>query len=164
MLKVTFKYLDKDEVVAYPDADFDDAPDCNEWLNDDRVNALIKSIDDSKVLNVNGRNFIESSMLGVILPKEMSTGVKCLILALKDDEEDRFFKSSSMGDNCFPYLFDISRTKDIKLMINSYFRIFPEEFWGNFDWDTFEVYNIDNGKTYKGRHEFDMMVIDYLVF
>lgn len=163
MLRVTFEYLDRDETISAPDDTFE-FRDYNEWLNDKDVKALIKSIDDSEVININGRNFIDSPMLGTILPKEMSTGVKNLILALKDDEEDRFFKSSLMGDNCLPFLFDISRSKDIKLMINSYFSIFTEELWGNFDWDTFEVYNIDNEKICRGRHEFDMMLVDYLVF
>lgn len=163
MLKVTFKHPNRDEIIISPDDTFS-LCDYNEWLNDSRVELLLKSIDDSKILNVSGRNFIDSSMLGIIVPEEISTGVKCIILALKDDEEDRFFKSSSMGDNCFQYLFDISRNKDIKLYINSYFRIFPKEFWKNFDWDTFEAYNIDNGKTCRGRQEFNDMITDYLVF
>lgn len=66
-----------------------------EWLDDPLVREMIKDVDKSEVIS---RNIINSPVLDEITPKELSGGVKTLILMLK--EPDTVFYASNCGDNC----------------------------------------------------------------
>ena len=51
----------------------------DEWIEDPFVREMIQDVDSSAVLNA---HIIESPVLGPITPKELSGGVKVLILML----------------------------------------------------------------------------------
>ena len=53
----------------------------DEWITDDLSVEMIKDVDKSDVI---GPRLIESPVLGAISPKELSGGVKTLILINKD--------------------------------------------------------------------------------
>ena len=53
-----------------------------EWLTDDFSKEMIKDVDKSTVVS---SRIIDSPVLGAITPKELSGGLKALILIYKDD-------------------------------------------------------------------------------
>lgn len=88
-------YLGKmDEAVYYPPAYFDNRYE-DEWITDRRSVEFIKDVDKSEVI---GAHLIESPLLGPISPKELSGGVKTIMLMLFD-ETGRIFNASVCGDN-----------------------------------------------------------------
>lgn len=82
----------------------------NEWITDEFSVAMIKDVDQSIVV---GPHMIESPVLGAISPKELSGGVKALILIYKDDSQ--IFNASNCGDNCAKWLLKIGEKKDVTI-------------------------------------------------
>ena len=80
----------------------------DEWITDDLSVEMIKDVDKSDVI---GPRLIESPVLGAISPKELSGGVKTLILINKD--RDKIFNASTCGDNCAKWLLKIGETDDV---------------------------------------------------
>lgn len=74
---------------------------------DDFSRRAIKGVDLSDVMD-DGR--ILSPVLGGIVPSQLSGGVKSLMV-LKFT--DKVVNLDSMGDNCFPYLAELGKVKDI---------------------------------------------------
>ena len=66
-----------------------------EWLTDDFSKEMIKDVDKSTVVS---SRIIDSPVLGAITPKELSGGLKALILIYKDDSH--VFNASNCGDDC----------------------------------------------------------------
>ena len=54
----------------------------DEWIEDDFVKKMIQDVDHCTVIS---SHVIDSPILGAITPRELSGGVKVLILMLKDD-------------------------------------------------------------------------------
>ena len=79
-----------------------------EWLLDPDVQQMILDVDKSAVL---GTGAIDSPVLGVIAPVNLSGGVKALILI--DKVCDRVFNASNCGDNCAEWLLRIGKKKDV---------------------------------------------------
>ena len=77
-----------------------------EWLLDPDVQQMILDVDKSAVL---GTGAIDSPVLGVIAPVNLSGGVKALILI--DKVCDRVFNASNCGDNCAEWLLRIGKKK-----------------------------------------------------
>lgn len=69
---------------------------------------MIKDIDKSIV---KGPHLIESPVLGAISPKELSGGVKTLILIHKD--KTKVFNASTCGDNCAKWLLELGKMNDV---------------------------------------------------
>lgn len=69
---------------------------------------MIKDVDKSVVI---GPRLIESPVLGAISPKELSGGVKTLILIHKD--KTKIFKASTCRDNCAKWLLKIGEMNDV---------------------------------------------------
>lgn len=82
----------------------------DEWITDEFSVAMIKDVDQSIVV---GPHMIESPVLGAISPKELSGGVKALILIYKDDSQ--IFNASNCGDNCAKWLLKIGEKKDVTI-------------------------------------------------
>ena len=79
-----------------------------EWLQDPFVKKMILDVDRSEVL---GSGAIDSPVLGVIAPVNLSGGVKALILI--DKIEDKIFNASNCGDNCAKWLLEMGKARDI---------------------------------------------------
>lgn len=80
----------------------------DEWLEDSFVKEMIQDVDHSTVISA---HIIDSPILGAITPKELSGGVKVLILMLKDDSF--VYNASNCGDNCAKWILKIAEQKDL---------------------------------------------------
>lgn len=80
------------------------------WITDELSREMILDIDKSKVI---GARIIDSPVLGAITPRELSGGVKTLILI--DHVSDKIFNASTCGDNCAKWLLKMGKEKDITI-------------------------------------------------
>ena len=80
----------------------------DEWITDELSVEMIKDVDTSVVM---GPHMIESPVLGAISPKELSGGVKTLILIHKD--KTKIFNASTCGDNCAKWLLRLGEMDDV---------------------------------------------------
>ena len=81
-----------------------------EWLTDDFSKEMIQDVDKSTVVSP---RIIDSPVLGAITPRELSGGVKTLILIYKDNSH--VFNASNCGDNCAKWLLKIGEMKDVTI-------------------------------------------------
>ena len=93
MLKIVFG--DIENSIYHPPTYFDNQYE-DEWITDPLSVEMIKDIDKSEVISA---HLIVSPVLGPISTKEISGGVKTLIL-MAFDESEKVFNASSCGDNC----------------------------------------------------------------
>ena len=82
----------------------------DEWITDPMSVEMIRDVDQSEV---KGPRLIDSPVLGAISPKELSGGVKTLILIHKDKEH--IFNASTCGDNCAKWLLKMGEKEDITI-------------------------------------------------
>ena len=80
------------------------------WITNERSKAMIKDVDKSTVI---APRIIESPVLGAITPRELSGGVKTLILI--DQVPDKVFNASTCGDNCARWLLKMGMEKNITI-------------------------------------------------
>ena len=80
------------------------------WITDELSREMILDIDKSKVI---GARIIDSPVLGAITPRELSGGVKTLILI--DHVSDKIFNASTCGDNCAKWLLKMGKEKDMTI-------------------------------------------------
>lgn len=123
----------------------------NKWFSDPIVQQMIMDIDKTKVILYNNAVLFASSILGGIQATDLSGGVKGLILMYKLEKlSSYFFKSSSFGHNCFPWIFQIAKNQDIYMYVNSFFRLpkYEQDYerslvneYGDYD---YTVMNLDN--------------------
>lgn len=104
----------------------------DEWITDPFSVEMIKDVDKSVVV---GPHLIESPVLGPITPKELSGGVKTLILIYKD--RSHLFNASNCGDNCSKWLLKMAENEDIKINLRHLMD------FGN---GKFEIEVLNNGK------------------
>lgn len=78
------------------------------WITDELSKKMIQDVDKSTVI---GPRVIDSPVLGGITPRELSGGVKTLILI--NQVPDKIFNASACGDNCAKWLLDMGEKKDI---------------------------------------------------
>ena len=117
-------YLGKmEEAIYYPPAYFDNRYE-EEWLTDPLSKEMIKDVDKSVVV---GPRLIDSPVLGAIPVKELSGGVKTLIL-LAFDESNQIFNASACGDNCAKWILKISRKKDLTINLRHLMDFGEKEF------------------------------------
>lgn len=122
------------DAPAYFDNVYED-----EWIEDPFVQEMIQDIDHSKVISA---HIIESPILGAITPKELSGGVKVLILMLKDDSF--IYNMSNCGNNCGKWILKIAEQKDLTVYLQHILR-----FEG-----TFEIQIMNTGKIVHNREEY----------
>lgn len=117
-------YLGKmEEAIYYPPAYFDNRYE-EEWITDPLSKEMIKDVDQSVVV---GPRLIDSPVLGAISVKELSGGVKTLIL-LAFDESNQIFNASACGDNCAKWILKISRKKDLTINLRHLMDFGEKEF------------------------------------
>lgn len=78
------------------------------WITDELSKKMIQDVDKSTVI---GPRVIDSPVLGGITPRELSGGVKTLILI--NQVPDKIFNASACGDNCAKWLLEMGEKKDI---------------------------------------------------
>ena len=94
-----------------------------DWITEPRVADMIKDVDNSTVL---GTGAIDSPVLGVIAPINLSGGVKTLILI--DKVPDKVFNASNCGDNCAHWLLEIAKDKDVTINLRHIMKFKDEPF------------------------------------
>ena len=96
-------YLGKmDEAIYYPPTYFDNRYE-DEWITEELSVEMIRDVDRSVVVS---SHLIESPVLGPISVKELSGGVKTLMLMAFDDS-GKVFNASACGDNCAKWILKI---------------------------------------------------------
>ena len=117
-------YLGKmEEAVYYPPVYFDNRYE-DEWIIDKRSIEIIRDVDKSDVVSA---HLIESPVLGPISPKELSGGVKTILLMLFDDT-GRIFNASACGDNCAKWILKIAESKDLTINLRHIMEFGDDEF------------------------------------
>lgn len=111
MLKIVFGEVE--HAVYHPPTYFDNQYE-DEWITDPLTVAMIKDIDKSDVV---GTHLIQSPVLGPISTKEISGGVKTLIL-MAFDKSGRIFNASACGDNCVKWIAELGRMKDLTINLH----------------------------------------------
>ena len=101
---------DMKEAVYHPPTYFDNMYE-DEWITNPLSVEMILDVDKSQVI---GAHLVESPVLGPISPKELSGGVKILML-MAFDEENRVFNASACGDNCAKWILRIAEKKDLTI-------------------------------------------------
>lgn len=112
MLSVHFG--DVEHEVYNPSTYFDNQYE-DEWVTSDFSKEMIKDVDRSEVLSA---RIIDSPFLGPITPRELSGGVKTLIL-LRYDDSGRTFNGSACGNNCAKWILKIAEDKDITIALHN---------------------------------------------
>lgn len=128
------------DAIYHPPTYFDNMYE-DEWLTDPLSKEMIKDVDRSEVI---GPHLIESPVLGPISPKELSGGVKTLML-MAFDENDKVFNASACGDNCAKWILQIGQKKE--LTIDLYHIM-------NFGEERFEVEILNTGQIVHTMLEF----------
>lgn len=111
----------------------------DEWITAPFSVEMIKDVDKSTVV---APHLIESPVLGPISPKELSGGVKTLILIYKD--RSHLFNASNCGDNCSKWLLKMAENEDITINLRHLMD------FGN---GTFEIEVLNNGKIVQNMTE-----------
>jgi hypothetical protein len=111
MLKIVFG--DVENAVYHPPTYFDNRYE-DEWITETLTVKMIKDIDNAEVV---GAHLIQSPVLGPISTKEISGGVKTLIL-MAFDKTGRIFNASACGDNCAKWIVEIGKKKDLTINLH----------------------------------------------
>ena len=111
----------------------------DEWIEDAFVKEMIQDVDHSTVVSA---HVIESPILGAITPRELSGGVKVLILMLKDDSF--VYNLTNCGNNCAKWVLKIAEKKDLTVYLQYMIRFEGE----------FEIQIMNTGKIVRNRAEY----------
>lgn len=96
--------------IYHPPTYFDNRYE-DEWIVDDLAIEMIKDIDDSDVVS---SHLIQSPVLGSISIKELSGGVKTLML-MAFDQSEKVFNASACGNNCAKWILKIGKRKNLTI-------------------------------------------------
>ena len=117
----------------------------DEWIEDPFVKEMIQDVDSSTVISA---HIIESPILGPITPKELSGGVKVLILMLKADSF--VYNLTNCGNNCAKWVLKIAEQKDLTVYLQYMIRFEGE----------FEIQIMNTGKIVHNRKEYVLGLIE----
>lgn len=137
-----------EEAIYYPPAYFNNTYD-DEWITDSLTVEMIKDVDKSEVI---GPHLIASPVLGPISVKEISGGVKTLILMAFDDS-GRIFNASACGNNCAKWILEIGKRKDLTINLRHIM---------NFGKEPFEIKILNNGEMVHDLDRFIAVAAKYV--
>ena len=83
------------------------------WITTPLAAEIIQDVDRSKVI---GAQVIESPVLCMITPLQLSGGVKTLLLIANDKRNQHVFNASTCGDNCAKWLLKLAEKR--KVVVN----------------------------------------------
>ena len=145
MLSIIYGDFEADNYIFDPDTFFDNTYE-DEWIVDELSRKMIKDVDNSEVV---GPHLIESPVLGPISQKELSGGVKTLILV--NNDTNHVFNASACGDNCAKWLIEIGKKKDVTVRLG---------YFMNFGDGEFEIEVLNTGSIVKNSVELNKEIID----
>lgn len=146
MLKIYIGEMPKDITNFIPKSSvyFDNqyAP---EWFEDSLVKEMVKDVDKSTVVS---HLLVESPVLGPITVRELSGGVKTLILMLKDTE--KIFDATSCGNNCAKWILKIAEQQDVTVNL---------QYMMNFGEGPYDILIMNNNQIVHSDKEFVSMYL-----
>lgn len=119
------------------------------WLETDLAKKMIMDVDKSEVI---GPHLIQSPVLGPISPRELSGGVKTLLL-LAFDESGKIFNATACGDNCAKWILKIAQDKDVTISLHHSM---------NFGAGEYAIRILNNGLIVHNQEEWLDVVYDFL--
>ena len=137
-----------DESIYFPPVYFDNRYE-DEWITEKLSVEMIKDVDQSVVV---GPRLIDSPVLGPISVKELSGGVKTLILMAFDDS-GRVFNASACGDNCAKWILHIAEEKELTINLRHIM---------NFGKGEFEARILNTGDVVHNMKEFIVAAAEYV--
>ena len=137
-----------EDVIYHPPTYFDNTYE-DEWIINELSVQMIKSVDLSDVISA---RLIDSPVLGPISVKELSGGVKTLML-MAFDESGKVFNASACGDNCAKWILHIAEKKELTINLRHIM---------NFGDGDFEAKIMNTGKIIHGMSEFIDVASDYV--
>ena len=123
---------------------YDDA-----WIVDELSKQMIQDVDRSVVQS---ERVIDSPVLGPITPRELSGGVKTLIL-MAHDISGRVFNASACGDNCAGWILKIAESKELTVTLHNIMK---------FDFSPLKIHILNNDKVVNSFKEYVEVAIDYV--
>ena len=121
----------------------------DEWITSDLSREMILDIDRSTVI---APRLIDSPVLGAISPRELSGGVKTLIL-MKYDTSGYVFNATACGDNCASWILKIAEEKELTITLHNIMK---------FDYPDLKIRILNNGQIVQSFREYVETAIDYL--
>lgn len=137
-----------DDAIYYPPVYFDNQYE-DEWITEPLTIEMIKDVDKSEVVSP---HLIESPVLGPISVKEISGGVKTLIL-MAFDETRKVFNASACGDNCAKWILEIGKRKDLTINLRHIM---------NFGKEDFKIKILNNGEMIYNMKQFIETAEEYV--
>lgn len=137
-----------DEAIYYPPVYFDNQYE-DEWITEPLTIEMIEDVDKSEVVS---SHLIESPVLGPISVKEISGGVKTLIL-MAFDETQKVFNASACGDNCAKWILEIAKRKDLTINLRHIM---------NFGKEDFEIKILNTGEMVHNMKQFIETAAEYV--
>ena len=119
------------------------------WLETELAKKMIKDVDKSEVV---GPHLIQSPVLGPISPRELSGGVKTLLL-LAFDNSGKIFNTTACGDNCAKWILEIAQNKDLTISLHHSM---------NFGDGKYAIKILNNGVVVHNQEEWLDVVYDFL--
>lgn len=138
----------KDEAIYYPPVYFDNQYE-DEWITEPLTIEMIKDVDKSEVVSP---HLVESPVLGPISVKDISGGVKTLIL-MTFDETGKVFNASACGDNCAKWILEIGKRKDLTINLRHIM---------NFGKKDFEIKILNTGEMVYNMKQFIETAAEYV--
>ena len=139
---------EKEDAIYHPPTYFDNQYE-DEWITDQLSIEMIKDVDRSDVVSA---HLIQSPVLGPISVKELSGGVKTLIL-MAFDRSEKVFNASVCGDNCAKWILAIGRSKDLTINLRHIM---------DFGADEFEIEILNTGDIVHDMTEFVKIAGEYV--
>ncbi len=137
-----------EQAVYHPPTYFDNQYE-DEWITDPLSIEMIKDIDHSDVISA---HLIESPVLGPISVKEISGGVKTLIL-MAFDTSGKVFNASVCGDNCARWILKLGQEKDLTINLRHIM---------NFGDESFEIKILNTQETVHDMKQFVLAAGSYV--
>ena len=110
---------------------------------------MIKDVDQSDVI---AERLIDSPVLGPISVKELSGGVKTLML-MAFDNSGKIFNASVCGNNCAKWILQIGKMKELTINLNHIM---------DFGTDEFEIEILNTNEVIHNRKEFTEIAGEYV--
>ena len=106
--------VDGDKLLKYPGPSFDYTYE-NSWFTDKFVLEMIETIDKTKHIE----DAVFLSQFGAHTAKQLSGGVKTLILMYMDEFHGMYYPLSWLGENCYRFLDRVSESHDIYIRVDT---------------------------------------------
>lgn len=111
------------------------------WIASPLAAEMIADVDRSRVVTP---QIIESPVLGMITPLQLSGGVKTLLLIANDKSGKHVFNASTCGDNCAKWILRLAQSR--KVVINLRHLM-------DFGDDAFKAKVLNNGRIVRNMRE-----------